>query len=120
MIAAPSRGFILLASLGGKPIGVAYVAFTWTLEHGGRCAWLEELFVLPEHRERGIGRQLLLEAMKIARRLGCRAMDLELENMHPRAGSLYDRENFERLNRSRMSIKLTSRPPSTRSLNSSP
>ena len=101
MLAHPSRGFMLLATLGGSAIGVAYVSFIWTLEYGGRSAWLEELYVRPEHRGRGIGRRLLLAAIARARRQGCRAIDLEVDRRHPRASHLYDREGFVRLPRTR-------------------
>jgi GNAT superfamily N-acetyltransferase len=105
MIGNGSRGFILLAMIGGRPIGVAYVSFVWTLEHGGLSAWLEELYVLPEHRGRGIGRKLLLAAIDGAWSQGCHAMDLEVDRRHPRASSLYNREGFVRLLRSRWVLK---------------
>jgi ribosomal protein S18 acetylase RimI-like enzyme len=109
MLARASRGFILLASLGDFPVGVAYVSFIWTLEHGGHSAWLEELYVIPEYRGRGIGRRLLTAAIGHARALGCRAIDLEVDRKHPRASSLYDREGFVRLGRSRWALKLKPR-----------
>ncbi len=101
MLARPSRGFILLATLGDAPIGVAYVSFVWTLEYGGRSAWLEELYVRPEHRGRGVGRRLLAAAIGRARAAGCAAIDLEVDRGHPRASHLYDREGFRRLPRTR-------------------
>ncbi len=59
LLSDPTRGAIFLAS-DPEPIGVAVTAFTWTLEHGGLVAWLDELFVVPTQRGRGVGRQLLL------------------------------------------------------------
>jgi GNAT superfamily N-acetyltransferase len=109
MLREGSRGFILLATLRGIPIGVAYVSFIWTLEHGGHSAWLEELYVVPEHRGRGTGRRLLLSAIRDARKHGCRALDLEVERRHPRAAPLYRREGFVRLDRSRWALRLKRR-----------
>jgi hypothetical protein len=47
-----ARGAILLA-YDPDPVGVAVLAFTWTLKHRGLVARLDELFVVPEHRGRG-------------------------------------------------------------------
>jgi ribosomal protein S18 acetylase RimI-like enzyme len=101
--AAPdrARGFFLLAQVEQRLAGVAYVALTWTLEHGGRTAWLEELYVPPELRNRGIGRALLRAALGTARERGCAAVDLEVERDHARAENLYRREGFAPLARSR-------------------
>jgi GNAT superfamily N-acetyltransferase len=52
----PERGILFVATLQGRSVGVAYLSFTWALEHGGKTAWLEELYVAPEQREKGIGR----------------------------------------------------------------
>ena len=43
-------GLFILAKEGQKPIGFAAISFAWTLEHGGKSAWLDELYVLPAHR----------------------------------------------------------------------
>ncbi|TMB44831.1 MAG: GNAT family N-acetyltransferase, partial [Deltaproteobacteria bacterium] len=55
----PQRGRLLVATIGGRPIGLAALSFIWPLEHGGRSAWLEELYVEPSQRGCGIGRALL-------------------------------------------------------------
>lgn len=97
----PGRGAFLVARAGGRAIGLAYLAFTWTLEHGGRTAWLEELFVDPEARTAGVGTALLRAALALARERGCVAMDLEVEADHARAEHLYAREGFLRRTRAR-------------------
>ena len=93
-LADSRRGTFFLARVDGVPVGVAYLSFQWSLEHGGPSAWLEELFVLPERRGAGIGRELLRAALAHAAERGCAAVDLEVEEAHPRAARLYVREGF--------------------------
>jgi|SRR5580704_6844539 ribosomal protein S18 acetylase RimI-like enzyme len=100
VLADPSRGAVLVA-YDPDPIGVAVLAYTWTLEHGGRVAWLDELFVAANHRDRGVGRAMLRRALEIAAAAGCRAVDLEVDMEHERAEHLYEREGFRRLSRHR-------------------
>ena len=93
------RALILVARDGGRPVGLAYLSFQWTLERGGRVVWLEELYVLPERRGRGIGGLLLQSALGVARDRGCRAVELEVEASHARAANLYARAGFRPLDR---------------------
>lgn len=104
------RGSFLLGREAGTPIGVAYLNFQWSLEHGGPSAWLEELFVVPERRGTGIGGRLLAAACAHARERGCAAVDLEVEEAHPRAARLYEREGFLRHRRDRWVKRLTAAP----------
>jgi GNAT superfamily N-acetyltransferase len=105
-IEEPSRGAFLLAR-DGRCVGLAYIAYIWTLEHGGRSAWLEELYVVPEMRSRGVGTRLLRAAMAHAARAGCAAIvDLEVDADHARAANLYAREGFHPHRRARWFAKL--------------
>jgi GNAT superfamily N-acetyltransferase len=101
MLERPDRGVILVARDGGAVVGVAWVSFTWSCEHGGQTAWLEELYVVPALRGRGLGRAMLLEAEARARAAGCAAVDLEVDAEHTRAARLYQREGFSPLPRAR-------------------
>ncbi|MDI6807801.1 MAG: GNAT family N-acetyltransferase [Candidatus Eisenbacteria bacterium] len=77
------------------------ISIAWTLERGGLTAWLEELYVVPERRECGIGSLMLGAVLERVREHGCAAIDLEVDITHDRATHLYMREGFEQLNRSR-------------------
>jgi GNAT superfamily N-acetyltransferase len=101
MLEDEALGFFVVARREGAIVGVAAVALAWTLEHGGLSAWLDELYVVPEYREGGVGRALLEAAIAEARRRGCAAMDLEVEEEHRRAEHLYERAGFRALPRSR-------------------
>jgi len=97
-------GFVLVAvAKNGRPVAVALGCAFLAIEHRGTSGWLEELYVLPEFRNRGIGSLLITEFIRVALELGWRAIDLEIESGHEQAASLYERHGFQRLNRSRFS-----------------
>ena|SRR2546426_11245882 len=106
LLRRPKLGRFLVAGDGSEVVGFAALSFLWTLEHGGRAAWLDELYVVPERRGLGVGRALLLASYRIAREAGAMALDLEIEKRHARAANLYRREGFKRLSRERWSRRL--------------
>ncbi|HUK82419.1 MAG TPA: GNAT family N-acetyltransferase [Verrucomicrobiae bacterium] len=95
-------GFMLVARApDGSLQGVAYASTILTLEHGGVSGWLEELYVLPEWRGKGIGSRLLDAVIAHAEKLGWRAVDLEVDANHQRVISLYTRHQFQPRSRTR-------------------
>ena len=100
-------GFVLVAlEKNQRPVGIALGCAFLGVEHGGTSGWIEELYVLPEFRERGIGSLLVAEFIRVASALGWRAIDLEIDSGHRRAVSLYERHGFTQLDRLRLSRKL--------------
>lgn len=108
VLANDKLGIFLLAHSHGRPVGVAYISFVWSLEHCGPSAWLEELYVLPEDRNRGVGSALLHAAIHVSQTHGCAAVDLEVEKSLARAENLYRREGFSTLPRARWVHKIDS------------
>jgi GNAT superfamily N-acetyltransferase len=102
----PERGGIWIALSGDAPVGVAVTATTWTLEHGGLAVWLDELYVVPSARRRGVGAALLHEVRTDALERGARSLELEVDAEHARAENLYRRSGFTRLRRTRWQLKL--------------
>lgn len=100
-------GFILAAREAERVVGIAYVASILSVEHGGRAGWLEELFVVPELRGKGIGAALLQASMARSRQVGFIALDLEVDAEHQRAESLYRRFGFHGLPRSRWQVAMS-------------
>ena len=109
VLARQDAGRILVAARDRVVVGVAAVTFTRGLEHGGRSAWLEELYVEPSARNAGIGTALLRVACEVALASGAVAIDLEVDAAHERAARLYARAGFQALPRTRWVRRLTPR-----------
>jgi ribosomal protein S18 acetylase RimI-like enzyme len=81
--------------LGGDgPDGVAVLRLRPTLWTEGREAYLEELYVAPERRGRGLGRALLEAAMASACEAGAVRMDLGTGETDTAARYLYESAGF--------------------------
>jgi GNAT superfamily N-acetyltransferase len=61
----------LLAEQQGVAVGFALFFHSYSTWRGRRGIWLEDLFVSPEARRRGVGRALLERVMALARERGC-------------------------------------------------
>lgn len=70
----------------GKPAGYGLASKMYSQEAGGIQLWLEELFVLPEYRSRGLGREFIayMESLPNVARIR-----LEYEKSNTRAAALY-------------------------------
>src|SRR2546426_7310893 len=99
LLRRPERGRILVALEGGRPVGVAAFSFAWPLEYADRSAWLEELYVEPAARGRGIGTRLLRAALCVAAEAGATVVDPEGEADHHRAAPPYAPQGFPSLPR---------------------
>jgi len=88
------EGFILMHE--DKPVGYANIAKTFSCEGGGLTVWIEELFVYPQYRSKGLGKELFafLEnkyGAALAR------MRLEVTDSNKDAVRLYKKLGFEPL-----------------------
>ncbi len=79
-----------------KVAGYALLSFTFSQEVGGKVAWLEELFMLPEFRGQGLGKEFFAfmeenVESKVSR------IRLEVEPDNDRAKRLYESLGYEDL-----------------------
>ncbi|HJQ83877.1 MAG TPA: GNAT family N-acetyltransferase [Candidatus Binatia bacterium] len=107
LLDAPERARFVVASRDGRVVGVAAISFVTPLEHAARSIWLEELYVEPAERGRGVGTALLEAACALAAACGAVAVDLEVDAAHERAANLYRRAGFAPLPRTRWVRRLT-------------
>ncbi len=79
----------LIAEKEGQPLGFALYFFTFSTFVCRPTLYLEDLFVLPEHRGRGVGRALLSELARIARRRNCGRMEWAVLDWNESARTFY-------------------------------
>lgn len=79
---------------GDEDIGYVLVAFTFSLEYGGRVAMIDELYVSQEGRQTGIGSMVLNKVELICQRIGINIFQLETEPHNQRATALYNRLGY--------------------------
>jgi len=103
----PALGALLVARADGAVVGVAFLSWIHSLEHQGPSAWLDDVYVDPAHRGRGLGRSLVEAALTHARATGRAAIDLEVDADHASIARLYERMGFQRLPRERWQLTPT-------------
>lgn len=76
------------------PIGYIVVTFGWSIEFGGLDAVIDELFVRPGVRGRGIASEALVALPRALAGAGLRAIHLSIERDNAAALKLYRRAGF--------------------------
>ena len=84
-----------------QPAGYALLAKTFSQEAGGMVLWIEELFILPQYRRRGLGHEFFGYLKNNLPRT-VKRVRLEVEADNRGAVSLYRRMGFEDLPYSQM------------------
>jgi GNAT superfamily N-acetyltransferase len=80
---------VLLARLDAEPVGFALFFTTFSTFVGRPGIWLEDLYVDPAHRRRGIGKALLREVASIAVKRNCGRLEWSVLDWNAPAIALY-------------------------------
>jgi GNAT superfamily N-acetyltransferase len=81
----------VLAEEEGQPIGFALFFHTFSTFLARPGIYLEDLFVLPDHRGRGVGRALLVHLARLAVERGCGRLEWAVLNWNQDAIRFYER-----------------------------
>lgn len=87
-------GRVRLITAGAEVIGYLVLTFGFSLEFGGRDAFVDELFVREGWRGRGAGRRALEFAEGVCRAEGVRALHLEVDHVNTNAQALYRKAGY--------------------------
>jgi aminoglycoside 6'-N-acetyltransferase I len=87
-----------LAVDAGRPAGLVEVSLRNVVDGciGGPVGYLEGLYLEPDWRGKGLGRELLAHAEAWCRDRGCAHMATDAELDNPEAQAFYERLGFER------------------------
>ena len=81
----------VLAEEDGEPVGFALFFHTFSTFLARPGLYLEDLFVLPEHRGRGVGRTLLSHLARLSLERGCGRLEWAVLNWNKDAIRFYER-----------------------------
>ncbi len=94
IVADERLGRVWLIESGDEVAGYLVLTFGFSLEFGGRDAFIDEIFLREEFRGRGLGRRAIELAERACRGRGIRALHLEVDRGNTRAQSVYSRAGF--------------------------
>jgi ribosomal protein S18 acetylase RimI-like enzyme len=90
-----SLGRLWIANVYGEPAGYLLAVYVFSLEHQGLTAEIDELFIAPQHRNLGIGANLLTAAEGQFRAEGCTNVSLQIGRANEAARRFYRGHGFE-------------------------
>jgi len=88
-------------------LGYLIITLGYSIEYGGRDGFIDDLYLVPAARGRGLGRMLLDFALAQARGLGIGTLHLEVERGNDAAVQLYRTAGFSDTGRRLMRLRLT-------------
>lgn len=91
VIDSSARGFYLIAESGDTCIGALLITFEWSDWRNGDLWWIQSVYVLPTHRQKGVFRQLYEAVVSQATAHGdVRGIRLYVEKDNLKAQRVYE------------------------------
>jgi GNAT superfamily N-acetyltransferase len=111
LLGRPGLGRVWLIEHGGVASGYVVVTFVFAMEYGGTVAIIDDFYVRPEARGKGLGTAALAAVRRACEGLGVRALRVEVGAGNEVARALYRGAGFEFLaDRELMHLQIA--PPS--------
>lgn len=108
LVTQPALGAVWVATPAedGAVVGYIAVALGFSLEFGGRDAFIDEICMRDDWRGQGLGKEGVEIALDYCRANDVRAVHLEVERHRTPARRLYERLGFENHDRELLTRKL--------------
>jgi GNAT superfamily N-acetyltransferase len=90
----PEKGTITVFGVGEAVVGYAIVIYCWSNEYGGNIASIDEFYVKPSWRGKGIGTSFL-EYVAAAEGGSVKGLQLEITPVSERVLAYYSQHGFE-------------------------
>jgi ribosomal protein S18 acetylase RimI-like enzyme len=89
LLSNAALGCVWLAVADAQSVGHAVLTVRYTMEHGALSAYIDDLYVVPHHRNCGTGAALLGELFNEMRARGCKSAHVEVGDTNDAARALY-------------------------------
>jgi len=87
-------GGVFALLTGSPPLGLALLTLRPNVWYDGAVAILDELYVVPQHRGKGLGSALLKEAEAVVRRHGGELLEINVDGDDTDARRFYERHGY--------------------------
>ncbi len=106
LIADPRLGLVWIVQREAADVGYIVVTFVYGMEYGGLMAVVDDFYVRPDSRGRGLGTATLIEARHICAGRGIRAMSVRVAGDNVAAQIVYGRAGFAKVDDELMTLGL--------------
>lgn len=89
------HGAVYLIGPSKGPIGYIVVTFGWSIEFGGLDGFIDEIYIRPGVRGRGVGTEVISALVAMLKSVGMKTLHLEVEPGNDKALRLYKRCHFK-------------------------
>jgi len=110
LLRSPEFGRVWVLCRRGSVVGYLALTLGFSFEYRGRDAFIDELYIQPEHRRQGLGRLATDFAERAAKELGVQAVHLEVDHGNGLALEFYRRIGYAEHGRYLMTKWLTREP----------
>jgi GNAT superfamily N-acetyltransferase len=104
----PALGRVWILESDGQIGGYIVLTLGYSMEYGGRDAFVDDLFVRAPFRNRGLGTAAIETARAECEQLGVRAIHLEVGHDNDPALAVYRKAGFRNNDRELMTLRLAS------------
>ena len=106
LLADPRLGRVWIMQHEAVDVGYVVVTFAFGMEYGGLIAVVDDFYVEPAFRNKGIGTAGVAEVRRVCSREGIRGMSVEVGGENAAAQAVYRHAGFVHLDRALMGLRL--------------
>lgn len=106
LLADERLGHVWVVQAESEDVGYVVLTLGYSMEYAGRDAFVDDLYIQPAYRGRGLGKMALAEVSAACGRLGVRALHLEVGRANAAAHALYRQVGFVDNDRQLLTLRL--------------
>ena len=106
LLADERLGGVWFIQLDSKDVGYIVVTLCHSMSYGGLCAMVDDFFIQPEYRGRGLGKAAMAEVRSLCARRGVHAIHVEMGRDNAAALAVYRGSGFLETDHAHLTLAL--------------